>query len=440
MSTYKSACNGCRLYFPSREELMKHYKTEFHQFNLIRKSQQLIPLTNEQYDQYLEEQMEYEKNQKKTRGRVKGRKAQRRRREKIRREQELTNIVQGISGNKKQRRPSPRKNQNLQQTNKQTNEKENKSVKETVNKQTNENTKEKETKEKEENQTKIQETTNEKEQEQEQEQKTTQNKMTQEEYEENRLKEKLKRNLSQQVGVNTCAFCGKECGSVKKTLSHMSKVHCFYIPDLDFLTDPEGLVTYINDKISLGNFCCYCDKEFKSLVAVRDHMISAGHTRIKTSQDNWEEFADYYDYSSSYTQEGIDLLVNELFPNEEIITEEMEETVQETMVSVRFFPKPVVDPITKELLIDGGTRRLGNREFKHIYKQKIDYEKVEKMKQLLEKKYLALGWVGSDYTWEEAKKMRKKLNVQSKRQVKEISQRSEGFNSLRRLYNLPTKH
>ena len=90
----------------------------------------------------------------------------------------------------------------------------------------------------------------------------------------------------------------------------MATVHCFFIPDKESVTDMEGLIDYLGQKISIGCVCLGCNHGFKSPVATRDHMVSKGHTRMSYSTvlllipndmqtEDFEEFEDFYDYTEA---------------------------------------------------------------------------------------------------------------------------------------------
>ena len=74
-----------------------------------------------------------------------------------------------------------------------------------------------------------------------------------------------------------CLFCPSEgFGNVEETLMHMATQHCFFVPDAEFLSDPEGLVQYLADKIAVANVCIFCNgkgRTMHSTEAVRAHMV-----------------------------------------------------------------------------------------------------------------------------------------------------------------------
>ncbi|KAG6915393.1 hypothetical protein DXG01_011712 [Tephrocybe rancida] len=103
---------------------------------------------------------------------------------------------------------------------------------------------------------------------------------------------------------NHCLFCSHETTSLEGNLTHMSQAHSFFIPDADYLVDIPGLITYLGEKIAVGNVCIFCNdkgREFRSLEAVRKHMVDKSHCKIAyDSADDRLEVSDFYDFSNSY--------------------------------------------------------------------------------------------------------------------------------------------
>ncbi len=91
---------------------------------------------------------------------------------------------------------------------------------------------------------------------------------------------------------------------MEDNLTHMSTGHSFFIPDAEYLVDLPGLIQYLGEKIAVGNVCLYCNgkgREFRTLDAVRKHMLDKGHCKIAYDTENERlEFSDYYDFTSSY--------------------------------------------------------------------------------------------------------------------------------------------
>ena len=84
----------------------------------------------------------------------------------------------------------------------------------------------------------------------------------------------------------------------------MSLTHSFFVPDAQFLIDLPGLILYLGEKIAVGNVCIYCNqkgREFRSIEAVRKHMVDKSHCKIAYDlEDDRLEISDYYDFTSSY--------------------------------------------------------------------------------------------------------------------------------------------
>jgi len=106
------------------------------------------------------------------------------------------------------------------------------------------------------------------------------------------------------LSSNHCLFCPVKSDSLPSNLEHMSSVHSFFIPDADYLVDLPGLIQYLGEKIVVGNVCIYCNakgREFRTLDAVRKHMLDKSHCKIAyENQEDKLEISDYYDFSSSY--------------------------------------------------------------------------------------------------------------------------------------------
>ncbi len=63
----------------------------------------------------------------------------------------------------------------------------------------------------------------------------------------------------------------------------MTTIHSFFIPDIEYLQDLDGLVSYLREKTTVGAVCLYCERPFSSLEAVQAHMVcifTLAHTHI----------------------------------------------------------------------------------------------------------------------------------------------------------------
>ncbi|KAL0580344.1 hypothetical protein V5O48_001681 [Marasmius crinis-equi] len=108
------------------------------------------------------------------------------------------------------------------------------------------------------------------------------------------------------LSTTHCLFCPSKSPTIEENLSHMSSAHSFFIPDSDYLTDLPGLITYLGEKIAVGNVCIYCNgkgREFRTLDAVRKHMLDKSHCKVAYETENDRlEISDYYDFTSSYPE------------------------------------------------------------------------------------------------------------------------------------------
>jgi pre-60S factor REI1 len=103
-----------------------------------------------------------------------------------------------------------------------------------------------------------------------------------------------------------CFVCDLKHGNIESCMVHMHKHHGFFIPDVEYLKDPVGLLTYLGLKVKRDLLCLYCNDRvlpFASLEAVRKHMIAKSHCKVHYGDgddDEEVELEEFYDYSSSY--------------------------------------------------------------------------------------------------------------------------------------------
>lgn len=180
--------------------------------------------------------------------------------------------------------------------------------------------------------------------------------------------------------VTDCLFCPHHCVSLEENLKHMTRSHSFFIPDLEYVVDLKGLVTYLCEKVGMGNMCLYCNdkgKSFFSLEAVQSHMVDKGHTKMNYDGDAVLEYADFYDFSSSYPDYN---------PDEENEGDEIQGRESTLAVNEQ----------TLELCLPSGAK-IGHRNMRHIYKQNLPPERSHHSKviQSIMADYKALGWHGT---------------------------------------------
>lgn len=103
------------------------------------------------------------------------------------------------------------------------------------------------------------------------------------------------------IGPSACLFCSTSSSSVSDNLSHMSRTHGVFLPDAQYVDDLPGLITYLAEKLAIGNACLYCNREYRSLHAVRKHMVDKSHMKIAYESERQRlEISDFYDFSTSY--------------------------------------------------------------------------------------------------------------------------------------------
>jgi pre-60S factor REI1 len=101
-----------------------------------------------------------------------------------------------------------------------------------------------------------------------------------------------------------CLFCSLSSGSLEENLTHMSTTHSFFVPDADYLVDINGLIQYLGEKVVIRNVCLFCNfnsREFRTLHAVRKHMIDKCHCKLAYDTEiDRLELSDYYDFTNSH--------------------------------------------------------------------------------------------------------------------------------------------
>ncbi|XP_073311497.1 cytoplasmic 60S subunit biogenesis factor REI1 homolog 1-like [Primulina huaijiensis] len=159
----------------------------------------------------------------------------------------------------------------------------------------------------------------------------------------------------------TCCFmCDLEHDSVENCMVHMHKKHGFFIPDIEYLKDPKGLLTYLSLKVKRDLMCLYCNERchpFSSIEAVRKHMEAKSHCKVHYGDGSEEEEAElevFYDYSSSFVDEEGKQLV---------AVDDMQKDVELGGGGSELI-------ITRRIGVTTLTKMIGSREFLIYYRQK----------------------------------------------------------------------
>lgn len=186
------------------------------------------------------------------------------------------------------------------------------------------------------------------------------------------------------IPLNECLFCGRQSQNLKVNLTHMSRSHSFFIPDVEYCIDVKGLLNYLGTKIASGHCCLWCSDNGKSFLtkkATQQHMIDVGHTKVHfhNRPESLLEFEMFYDYSSSY-------------PETEQIGDDDE--VEDP---------PILEDNDYQLKLPSG-KVIGHRTLMVYYKQKLKSNTADtasnqtKNRQLINQitsNYRKLGWTGT---------------------------------------------
>ncbi|XP_076929794.1 cytoplasmic 60S subunit biogenesis factor REI1 homolog 1-like [Bidens hawaiensis] len=163
-----------------------------------------------------------------------------------------------------------------------------------------------------------------------------------------------------EVDPTSCFMCDKEHKTIESCMVHMHKHHGFFIPDVEYLKDPSGLLTYLGLKVKRDYICLYCNSNcqpFNSLEAVRKHMVAKSHCKVHYGDDDEEEEAEleeFYDYSSSYVDANGNQLVSSDGTNNGI---ELGSGGSELIITT----------VTDDII---STKAIGSREYLRYYRQK----------------------------------------------------------------------
>lgn len=55
------------------------------------------------------------------------------------------------------------------------------------------------------------------------------------------------------IDDDNCLFCLHHSRNLVKNLHHMTQVHTFFVPDIEYCVDLKGLLSYLGEKITQGN-------------------------------------------------------------------------------------------------------------------------------------------------------------------------------------------
>lgn len=102
------------------------------------------------------------------------------------------------------------------------------------------------------------------------------------------------------IANDSCLFCPYTNEDLAEIVQHMTSEHSFFIPDIEYLVDLKGLLLHLGEKLCRWHICLWCEKAYPSIIAVRNHMSDKGHTKMLHEGSALVEYTDFYDYSTSY--------------------------------------------------------------------------------------------------------------------------------------------
>lgn len=110
------------------------------------------------------------------------------------------------------------------------------------------------------------------------------------------------------VPLSRCLFCNYDSPTLKLSISHMTKIHGLFIPEQNYLIDLEGLLGYLQAKITENHECLCCHKLKNNTDGVQTHMRDKSHCKIAfETEEEMIEVGQFYDFSSTYSDpEGSD--------------------------------------------------------------------------------------------------------------------------------------
>lgn len=109
------------------------------------------------------------------------------------------------------------------------------------------------------------------------------------------------------LSLDDCLFCNHKSVDFEANMAHMTRAHSFFIPDIEYMKDLRGFITYLGEKISVGLTCLHCNgkgRQLHSLEAVQSHMRDLAHCKL-AYEDNEDEYADYYDFDAMESDKNV---------------------------------------------------------------------------------------------------------------------------------------
>ena len=108
--------------------------------------------------------------------------------------------------------------------------------------------------------------------------------------------------VDEHLELADCLFCPHRSETLESNLEHMTGVHSFFIPEIEYLANLPGLIAYLQEKVADFHLCLTCNgrgRSFYTLKGVRAHMLEKGHVFMDDSEEGEMERHEYYDYTKA---------------------------------------------------------------------------------------------------------------------------------------------
>lgn len=181
-----------------------------------------------------------------------------------------------------------------------------------------------------------------------------------------------------------CLFCAENNFiTAKDNLEHMKKCHSLFIPDHQYLTDLEGLLDFLAEKVSVFNECIWCPSSRSSfqscgLSGLRKHMADKGHQKIRFEEDDGRaDIECFYTYPSVSRERMIIFNDDSDSEYEDIDEIDGEEGVgksgdaKATITDYEGDERTLfISPDESEMLLPNG-KKIGSRQYRIYYRQHL---------------------------------------------------------------------
>ena len=104
--------------------------------------------------------------------------------------------------------------------------------------------------------------------------------------------------------LEQCLFCNFVSPGLSLNLTHMTKNHGLFIPERDYLTDLEGLIKFLHQKVMDLHECLYCHQVKHTVIGAQAHMRDVGHCTVAyDEEEDMLEIGQFYDFRSTYSDD-----------------------------------------------------------------------------------------------------------------------------------------